>query len=124
VPARFQAMRLQRGLRKYPPSHVTSNPSERGRHCARSEAIQGRWKSARWRTASRLAALFLTIKSNDVVLPIHAKAMPVPLTIEQEIDTWLDGSVNDAIALQRPLPNEFLRIVAMGEKSDQAPVGE
>jgi hypothetical protein len=29
-----------------------------------------------------------------------------------------------AIALQKPLPNELLRIVATGEKSDQAPVDE
>jgi hypothetical protein len=28
----------------------------------------------------------------------------------------------ESISLQRPLPNELLRIVAMGEKSDQAPV--
>jgi putative SOS response-associated peptidase YedK len=67
---------------------------------------------------------FLTTASNDVVRPIHAKAMPVLLTTEQEFDTWLDGSVNDAIALQRPLPNELLRIVAKGEKSDPMSVGQ
>jgi putative SOS response-associated peptidase YedK len=43
--------------------------------------------------------------------------MPVMLTI----DTWLDAPVNEAIALQRPLPNELLRIVAKGKKSDEAP---
>jgi hypothetical protein len=32
-------------------------------------------------------------------------------------DTWLGGTTNDAMALQRPLPNELLRIVASGEKS-------
>jgi putative SOS response-associated peptidase YedK len=58
------------------------------------------------------------------VRPIHAKAMPVLLTTEQEFDTWLDGPVNEAIALQRPLPNELLRIVASGEKRDQAVVDE
>jgi putative SOS response-associated peptidase YedK len=62
---------------------------------------------------------FLTTQSNDIVRPIHAKAMPVLLRTEQEFDTWLDGSVNDAIALQRPLPNELLRIVTTGEKSDR-----
>jgi putative SOS response-associated peptidase YedK len=67
---------------------------------------------------------FLTTQSNDIVRPIHAKAMPVLLTTEQEWDTWLEGPVNDAIALQRPLPNESLRIVATGEKSDRAPVEE
>jgi putative SOS response-associated peptidase YedK len=63
---------------------------------------------------------FLTTPSNDVVLPIHAKAMPVILTKPEEFNVWLDGSVNDAIALQRPLANELLQIVAMGEKSDSA----
>jgi putative SOS response-associated peptidase YedK len=67
---------------------------------------------------------FLTTTSNDVVRPIHAKAMPVMLTAEQEFDTWLDASVNDAIALERPLPNELLRIVATGEKSDSTIVNE
>jgi hypothetical protein len=32
---------------------------------------------------------------------------------------WLDGPVNEAITLQRPLPNELLLIVATGEKSNQ-----
>jgi putative SOS response-associated peptidase YedK len=58
------------------------------------------------------------------VRPIHAKAMPVILTKPDEFDTWLDASLNDAIALQRPLPNELLRIVAKGEKSDRALVGD
>jgi putative SOS response-associated peptidase YedK len=44
--------------------------------------------------------------------------MPVLLTTEQEFDTWLDAPVNDAIATQ---PNELLRIVTKGEKSDEAP---
>jgi putative SOS response-associated peptidase YedK len=64
---------------------------------------------------------FLTTESNDVVRPIHAKAMPVLLTSEHERDAWLMGSIEDAIALQKPLPNELLRIVAKGEKVDQAP---
>lgn len=62
---------------------------------------------------------FLTTESNDVVRPIHAKAMPVLLTTPKERDTWLTGSVEEATALQRPLPNEALRIVATGEKSDR-----
>lgn len=67
---------------------------------------------------------FLTTDSNDVVRPIHAKAMPVLLTTDDEWDTWLNGSVNEATALQRPLPNELLRIVATGEKNDRVLVGE
>jgi SOS response associated peptidase (SRAP) len=67
---------------------------------------------------------FLTTQSNDVARPIHAKAMPVLHTKPEEWDVWLDASVNDAITLQRLLPNEFLRIVAKREKSDKPPVDE
>ena len=67
---------------------------------------------------------FLATQSNDVVRPIHTNSMSVPLTTEQEFDTWLNGPVNDAIALQRPLPNELLRIVSTGEKSDRVLVTE
>jgi putative SOS response-associated peptidase YedK len=67
---------------------------------------------------------FLTTESNYVVRPIHAKAMPVLLTKPEEWDTWLNGSVNEAIALQRPLPNELLRIVAKGEKDDRVLAAE
>lgn len=61
---------------------------------------------------------FLTMESNDVVRPIHAKAMPVLLTTAQEWDAWLTGSIEEAMSLQRPLANEMLRIVATGAKSD------
>jgi hypothetical protein len=61
---------------------------------------------------------FLTTESNQVVRPIHGKAMPVLLTKPEERDTWLDGPTEQAIALQRPLPNDLLRIVATGQKSD------
>jgi putative SOS response-associated peptidase YedK len=60
----------------------------------------------------------------DVVRPIHGKAMPVLLRKPDEWDVWLEGSIEQAIALQRPLPNEVLRIVATGEKSDRALVEE
>jgi putative SOS response-associated peptidase YedK len=49
--------------------------------------------------------------------------MPALLTKPEEFDTWLDGSVEQAIALQRPLPNELLSIVAKGEKDDRAAAG-
>jgi putative SOS response-associated peptidase YedK len=88
-------------------------------------AFAGIWRL--WtgeRTGERSLFAFLTTQSNDIVRPIHAKAMPVLLTSEQEFDIWLEARVNDAIALQRPLPNELLRIVAKGEETDLAPVAE
>ena len=61
-----------------------------------------------------------------MVRPIHAKAMPELLTAPEEWNSWLiiTGSLADALALQRPLAANLLRIVASGEKSDQALVGE
>jgi putative SOS response-associated peptidase YedK len=40
---------------------------------------------------------FITARSNDIVRPIHAKAMLVNLTKLQECDVWLDGPVTDAM---------------------------
>ena len=54
-----------------------------------------------------------------MVRPIHAKAMPVLLTTPEECDAWLDGSLEEAMAMQRPLPAEALRIVAVGPRKDE-----
>jgi putative SOS response-associated peptidase YedK len=59
---------------------------------------------------------FLTTEANATVVPIHPKAMPVILTTSDEFDRWLEGDTLDALNLQRPLPDDTLRIVAKGEK--------
>jgi len=62
---------------------------------------------------------FLTTEPNAVVAPIHPKAMPVILTDSGEIDLWLSAEATaDALRLQRPLPDDALRIVAKGERQD------
>jgi putative SOS response-associated peptidase YedK len=61
---------------------------------------------------------FLTTDPNDVVAPIHPKAMPVILTTEEDIDSWMVAPVEEALKLQRPLPNRTLKIVARGVKED------
>lgn len=61
---------------------------------------------------------FLTTESNAEVGAIHPKAMPVILSTEDERDTWMTASTQDALELQRPLPDGALRIVARGEKED------
>jgi putative SOS response-associated peptidase YedK len=44
--------------------------------------------------------------------------MPVILTTSAEVDRWLSAETADAMALQRPLPDDALRIVARGERAD------
>jgi hypothetical protein len=52
---------------------------------------------------------FLTTDPNDVVAPIHPRAMPVTLMTPAE----------EALRLQRPLPDGQLAIVARGERKDE-----
>ena len=61
---------------------------------------------------------FLTTEPNAIVAPIHPKAMPVILTTPAEVDLWLAADAPKALELQRPLPDDALRIVASGEKED------
>jgi putative SOS response-associated peptidase YedK len=65
---------------------------------------------------------FLTTEPNDVVGPIHPKAMPVILPRPEEIEAWMTAPAPEALKLQRPLPNGVLEIVARGEKKDGAPL--
>lgn len=61
---------------------------------------------------------FLTTDANADIKPIHPKAMPVILTTEAEVDTWLSADTAEALQLQRPLPDGALKIVARGERED------
>ena len=86
--------------------------------------IWTRWNSVRkvkeGETTNDLFA-FLTTDPNREVGAIHPKAMPVILTTPDEIDLWMNAPAEEALKLQRPLPDASLVIVARGAKQDGAP---
>lgn len=87
-------------------------------------AFAGIWRpwtgTRKGETGEHRLFAFLTTEPNDVVRPVHAKAMPVILTGE-DCDLWLEAGPPIALALQRPLPSERLAVVATGPRQDAAP---
>ena len=59
---------------------------------------------------------FLTTEPNDLVRPVHAKAMPVILRTDAEREEWLSAPAKDIARIQaRVLPTEALEIVSDDE---------
>lgn len=61
---------------------------------------------------------FLTCEPNAMVAPIHPKAMPVILHLEDE-ETWLSADMSSALALAAPFPTQLMA-VAEGESTGAA----
>lgn len=77
-------------------------------HGERLVQIDGKVRRTRREGDFELFA-FLTTDANGIVRPVHEKAMPVVLTEPQEWQKWLSGG-SHSLYLQRPLPNNKLRI--------------
>lgn len=62
-----------------------------------------------WRPSEEGAVFaFLTTEPNPLVAPIHPKAMPVLLGVDDE-ERWLGGDLNEALALTVPFPSQLMR---------------
>ena len=84
--------------------------------------IWTRWTSTRkvkeGETTNDIFA-FLTTEPNKEVGAIHPRAMPAILTTQEEIDRWLSAPSDEALKLQRPLPDGSLKIILRGPKKDE-----
>lgn len=72
-----------------------------------------------------LTHTMVTTTANDLVKPVHPTRMPVILE-EQDYDTWLAGSAEDAARLMRPFSSDRMRIVfeGIGITADTAAVDD
>src|SRR5207248_10578667 len=58
----------------------------------------------------------LTTEPNGVVQPIHDKAMPVMLMTAENVDIRPNGTLGEALALQKSQPDDALVITPYDEK--------
>lgn len=68
-------------------------------------AVAGVWQA----TAIGDAFAMVTCPPNDLVAPIHPKAM-ITILEEADWDRWLRGTYDDVVALQRPYPAERMAV--------------
>jgi putative SOS response-associated peptidase YedK len=76
-----------------------------------------RGTKARLNVGDHLLFSFLTTGANAVVAPIHPKAMPVLLLDGRAARTWLRGTQQEALALQRPANHDDLELLPIEEQA-------
>jgi putative SOS response-associated peptidase YedK len=70
-------------------------------------------------TGEHLLFAFLTTEPNEVVRPVHSKAMPV-IPTGSACDLWLEADAAEALKLRQPWPADRLAVVATGQRQDAA----
>lgn len=60
---------------------------------------------------------FLTTSANQVVKPVHAKAMPVLLLTDADIETWLTAPPEEALKLQKPALDDTVVVLPEEKKA-------
>ena len=64
-----------------------------------------------WRSVDDLNVFaFLTCDPNNLVKPLHPKAMPLIL-MPDDYNRWLEGSYDDVVALQAQFPSQLMRVL-------------
>ena len=88
--------------------------------CSPSPEFWRPWRGERKGEAKNHAVFsILTTSANAEVAAVHPAAMPAILTTPEEFETWMTAPVDEALSLQRPLPNGTLRVVGRGERKDE-----
>jgi putative SOS response-associated peptidase YedK len=60
---------------------------------------------------------FLTTWANSVVKPVHAKAMPVLLLTDADIETWPTAPTDEALEFQKPAPDDAVVVLPEEKKA-------
>ena len=49
--------------------------------------------------------------------PVHAKAMPVLLLTDADVETWLTAPTDEALELQKPAPDDAVIVLPEEKKA-------
>lgn len=69
-------------------------------------AVAGFWQPL---AGDKRGFTMVTCDANELVAPIHPKAM-ITILRPDDWDTWLHGSYDEAVALQKPYPAELMTV--------------